>query len=85
MQYLNIEKQIALQNNTIDKFLKQVVMSKSKNARTNIRTENIKSGIMQYFNIEKQIALHNNTIEKFLSKWDGAIADGNNIDFGKIM
>lgn len=63
----------------------QVVISKSKDVRTEIKTDHIKSGIMQYFNIEKQIAFHNNTMDKFLSKWDGVLADGDNIEFEKIM
>ena len=61
----------------------QVVISKTKDIRTDIRTEYIKSCITQDFNIEKHISLYNKTTDKFLSKWSGVLAADDSLDFGK--
>ena len=72
--------------NLIILLVKQCVVStKSKEVRTNITIEMIKSGIEQQFKIEKQIATRCKTIDKFITRWGGVLAENGNLDFNKIM
>ena len=66
--------------------IKQYIVSrKAKATRTDVRIENLKSGVMQYFITEKHIANCNKIAEKFQAKWEGVLAENGSPDFGKIM
>ena len=62
-----------------------IIFCESREVRTEISIDALKSMILQHFLSEKYIANANMALDQFQEKWRGGLAEDGSLDIDKIM